>query len=72
MARVYIDWTQTKKILKKYKVKEEKYGNYRFISKRIYQRIDGKFIAIGWHIFNTPYSHQTYSIVVTDSELELV
>ena len=72
MARVYIDFLQAEKILVKYKVKMPRRGWYRFRSRRIYERVDGKFIAIGWHIFNGPWEHETYSIVVTDSEINSI
>ena len=69
MARVYIEHHKVQAILKKYKIKLTRSGYYDYDSRRIYERIDGKFVSIGWHIFNNRYSHETYSIVVLDSEM---
>jgi len=68
MARVSLSEDDAATILEKYRIPPNKWGYYHFQSRRIYERIDKKFISIGWHIFD--YFGQTGDgIVVLDSEL---
>jgi len=68
MARVSLSEDDASAILKKYRVPPSKYGYYYFQSRRIYERIDGKFISIGWHIFDY-FGQIGDGIVFLDSEI---
>jgi len=47
---------------------------YKWAPKRVYERIDGKFVGIGWKVQFYPFGHSDTSVhikmVVLDSKLE--
>jgi hypothetical protein len=69
MARVSLSEDDASAILEKYGVPPSKYGYYYFQSRRIYERIDKKFIPIGWHIFDY-FGETKGGIVVSDTEIQ--
>jgi len=70
MARVSLGEDEAARALYRYGFPPSKYGHYYFQSRRVYERIDGKFIAIGWHIFKFAGDSTEKGIIVLDSELD--
>jgi len=69
MARVTLHHEDASAILEKYRIPQNKYGYYHYQAKRIYERIDKKFIPIGWHIYDY-FGETKGGIVVSDLEIQ--
>ena len=52
MAKVAVPYEQINDELKRLKIKPTKYGYYIYNTRRVYERIDGKFIPLGYRVFS--------------------
>lgn len=72
MARVAVPYDEIDAALMRRKLKPRSQGFYSYDTTRVYERIKGKFIPIGYRVISRTsiYGQDDFDLVIYDSELE--